>query len=135
MQACYDDNATFSDAVFTGLNAKQTQAMWEMLIRAGKDLRLEFKNIRADEKSGSAEWVAYYTFSRTGRRVTNRIKAEFLFHNGKIIQHKDHFDFYKWASQALGLPGILLGWTRFIRNKIRSAAMKNLSDFMATKKP
>jgi len=134
MQACYDDRATFSDAVFEGLTATETRAMWEMLIKSGKDLSLDFENIWADDKSGRAEWVAHYTFSRTGRKVTNHIKAEFLFQSGKIIQHKDHFNFYRWASQALGLPGILLGWTPFIRNKVRAAAMKNLVSFLQTRK-
>lgn len=130
MQNCYADKATFSDAVFQNLNASQVRAMWKMLILKGKDLELDFKNVSANEKQGSAEWIANYTFSKTGRKVENHIKAIFEFENGKIVKHIDSFDFYKWAKQALGLSGILLGWTSFLQNKVRQTAMKSLDDFM-----
>ncbi len=133
MQDCYADDATFTDSVFTNLNSKEVKAMWEMLIKSGKDLRLEFKNVAADEKNGSAEWKAYYTFSKTGNKVINKIKAGFVFENGKIIKHTDDFDFYTWAKQSLGITGLLLGRTSFLKNKIRSAARQNLDQFMAAK--
>lgn len=130
MQACYADDATFSDSVFVGLNAAQVRAMWEMLIRRGKDLQLEFSNVFADAQSGSAQWVATYTFSATGHKVINRIQARFEFRDGKIIRHTDSFDFYTWARQALGVTGLLLGWTSFLKNKVRQGAMKNLAAYM-----
>lgn len=133
MQDCYADNATFSDAVFQNLNSAQVRAMWEMLITRGKDLELRFQNISADEKSGSCEWIANYTFSQTGKKVENHIKANFEFENGKIIKHLDTFDFYKWSSQALGITGTLLGWTSFLKNKVQQKAMKSLSEFMDSK--
>ena len=133
MQDCYADNATFSDEAFVNLNSAQVKAMWEMLISRGKDLQIRFQNVSADEKSGSCEWIANYTFSKTGRKVENHIKANFEFENGKIVKHLDHFDFYKWSSQALGLPGKLLGWTSFLKNKVRQTAMKSLDDFMNSK--
>jgi hypothetical protein len=133
MQDCYADNATFSDEAFQNLNSAQVKAMWEMLIKRGKDLQIRFQNVTADEKSGSCEWIANYTFSQTGRKVENHIKANFEFENGKIVKHIDSFDFYKWSSQALGLPGKLLGWTSFLRNKVRQTAMKSLADFMDSK--
>jgi ketosteroid isomerase-like protein len=133
MQECYADNATFSDPVFNNLNSHQVKAMWEMLLKTGKDLRLEFKNVQANDKTGSAEWIAYYTFSRTGNKVINRIKAGFVFENGKIIKHTDHFDFYAWAKQSLGKTGLLLGWTPFLKNKIKATAIRNLDEFMRTK--
>ena len=133
MQECYADNAVFSDEVFTGLNATQVRSMWEMLCIRGKDLELEFKNVTADGRTGSAEWIANYTFSKSGKKVENRIKADFVFENGKIIKHTDHFSFYRWSGQALGLSGLLLGWTPFLKNKVRATAMKGLNDFMNKK--
>ncbi|MCI0751446.1 MAG: hypothetical protein L0Y35_06375, partial [Flammeovirgaceae bacterium] len=70
------------------------------------------------------------TFSRTGRFVHNRIHAKFVFRDGKIIRHKDSFDFWRWASQALGPVGLLLGWTPMIKSKVRSTARGSLTKFM-----
>ncbi len=130
MQGCYADNATFTDEVFQNLNSPQVRAMWEMLCKTGKDLKLDFKNITANDTTGSAEWTAWYTFSKTGKKVENRIKADFKFQDGKIIQHRDHFSFAKWAGQALGFTGILLGGTDFLKNKVRKTAIQSLEHFM-----
>jgi len=132
MQDCYAADATFSDPVFTNLNAAEVRSMWAMLLKSGKDMRIEFKNIRDDETGTQAEWDAWYTFSATGHRVHNCINASFIIENGKIIKHTDHFSFYNWAKQALGFTGLLLGWTSFIKNKIKAKARKNLENFMAS---
>ena len=133
MQDCYSDQATFSDPVFTDLNAQQVRAMWAMLIQSGKDMRVEFTAVKATENGGTAHWDAYYTFSATGRKVWNQVDAVFIIENGKIVQHQDHFDFYKWSKQALGLPGILLGWTSFLRNKVKKQASEKLAAYMSRK--
>lgn len=130
MQASYANNAIFSDPVFEDLNAVEVRAMWEMLITRAKDLQLEFKNIEANDATGSAEWIAVYTFSATGKKVVNKIKATFVFNKGKIVQHKDNFDFYAWAKQALGFKGLLLGQTSFLHNKVKQQAKNNLIKFM-----
>jgi ketosteroid isomerase-like protein len=130
MQNCYADDATFSDPVFENLNAAEVRAMWQMLITRATDLELQFEKIEADERSGSAEWIATYTFTSTGKKVINKIKANFVFENGKIKEHKDSFDFYKWAKQALGFKGLLLGWTSFLHNKVKQHARNNLVRFM-----
>jgi len=131
MQDCYADNASFTDPVFTNLNALEVKSMWAMLLKNGRDLRIEFKNIREDESGTHAEWDAWYTFSATGNKVLNQIKASFIIENGKIVKHTDEFSFYKWASQALGFTGLLLGWTSFLKNKISTTAKENLTKFMA----
>lgn len=131
MQECYSDQATFNDAAFVNLNAKEVRAMWEMLIKGGKDMRVEFSNVRADEHGATAHWEANYTFSATGRKVLNQIDASFIIENGKILRHIDHFDFYTWSKQALGLPGLLLGWTSFLKNKVRKQASAKLAAYMA----
>jgi ketosteroid isomerase-like protein len=133
MQDCYADNAVFNDAVFKNLNADQVKAMWEMLIVKGKDLRIEYSLVSSSENLVSAHWDAFYTFSATGKKVINRIDANFEIANGKIVKHTDNFNFFTWSRQALGLPGILLGWTSFLNKKISAQAMKNLESFMQHK--
>lgn len=130
MQQCYHDEATFSDPVFQNLSSREVRAMWQMLISGSKDLRLEFNKVQATDGKGSAHWDAFYTFSRTGRPVINRIDATFEFKDGKILRHTDVFDLWKWSRQALGLPGLLLGWGPIVQNKVRATARKTLDQFL-----
>jgi len=134
MQTCYADDAVFSDEIFKNLNATQTRGMWEMLIKKGKDLVIEYKIIASSEKMLKAEWKATYLFSDRNRKVVNYINAEFLIENGKIVKHTDAFSFHKWARQALGFTGFVFGGTRFLKKKVRAGALKNLEKFIANKK-
>ena len=131
MQNSYADNATFNDPAFGDLNALQVRSMWEMLVGSSRDMIITFGQIKADEKTGTAEWIASYTFSGTGNKVVNKVKASFIIENGKIIRHQDHFNFYTWSRQALGLSGLLLGWTSFLKNKVRKTATGKLQKYMA----
>lgn len=135
MAACYAPQVRFSDPVFTDLQGPRAGAMWAMLCERGKDLKIEFRDVRADDRSGSAHWDAWYTFSGTGRPVHNSIDASFVFENGRIVQHTDRFDLHRWAGQALGPAGKLLGWTPFLQNKIRAMAAKNLDGWLEKKTP
>ena len=66
------------------------------------------------------------------RLVLNRIDARFVFdHKGLIVRHRDVFDFWAWSRQALGTPGTLLGWTPFLRAKVRTQANANLQKYLA----
>lgn len=133
MGACYHDDATFDDPAFPGLDAKGVRSMWHMLCERGKDLELTFSDIKADDTAGSAHWEADYTFSATGRKVHNVIDAAFEFKDGLIVRHVDTFSFWTWSRQALGAPGLLLGWTPFLKNKVQSQAGAGLRAFMAKK--
>lgn len=130
MAACYDPAVKFSDEVFTDLEGPRAAGMWRMLCERGKDLKIEFRDIVADESVGRARWDAWYTFSTTGRGVHNRIDASFEFKDGKIIRHRDSFDFWAWARQALGPLGALLGWSGFLKRRVRAQAAKNLDGFL-----
>lgn len=63
----------------------------------------------------------------------NRIKANFVFSDGKIVKHTDEFNFYHWVRQAFGLTGKLLGWTTFLKEKVRKRAIANLHAYMASR--
>ncbi|MFN7553268.1 MAG: nuclear transport factor 2 family protein [Pseudomonadota bacterium] len=130
MAACYAPDARFEDPVFS-LQGGAIGDMWRMLCTRGKDLAVEASGIEADAATGRANWVATYTFSGSGRRVVNRVDARFAFRDGLIVNHVDTFDLWRWAAQALGPAGLLLGWTPLLRNKIRAQAAQSLAKFGA----
>ena len=131
MAACYHDDAQFSDPVFPGLQGREVGAMWRMLCERGRDLKIEYRDVTSEGDRGGAHWEAWYTFTATGRSVHNRIDASFRFADGKIIEHTDVFDLWAWTRMALGLPGILLGWSPPIQNKVRATARKGLDAWLA----
>ncbi|MGH7701838.1 MAG: nuclear transport factor 2 family protein [Gemmatimonadales bacterium] len=129
MGACYAPTISFRDPVFV-LEGWRVGAMWRMLCERGVDLRIEARNIQADDTRGGAHWEAWYTFRATGRRVHNVIEAGFVFSGGRIVEHQDRFDLHRWAGQALGLKGRLLGWTPPVQRAIRGQAARALDDFI-----
>jgi ketosteroid isomerase-like protein len=131
MAACYAPNASFSDPVFSDLRQEEPGAMWRMLTQGGGDLEIQLVEHSADGDTGSAHWLADYTFSDTGRKVHNDVRASFRFQDGLIVQHRDAFDFYAWARQALGATGLLLGWTPIVQGAVRKKARARLDEFLA----
>ena len=130
MAACYHPEVHFYDEAFQDLKGFEASAMWQMLCTNARDLELIFSGISADDTKGCAHWEATYTFSATGRRVINLIDATFTFKDGKIIDHRDQFDFKKWLGMAFGLMGKLFGGTSFLQSKVRGTAKKNLQTFI-----
>jgi ketosteroid isomerase-like protein len=130
MTALYAPDARFSDPVFTDLRGEEPGAMWRMLTGRATDLRIELVDRSADDRTGSARWLADYTFAETGRPVHNDVQASFRFDRDLIAEHEDSFDFHKWARQALGTSGLLLGWTPLLRNAVRRRARGGLDKFM-----
>jgi ketosteroid isomerase-like protein len=133
MASCYASDIQFSDPVFPNLQGNEAADMWRMLTSKAQDFSLVFDGISADDKKGQAHWIATYTFSQTGRVVVNDIHASFIFRNGKIIRHHDHFDLWKWSRQALGNKGLLLGWTPMVKNAVKKQAAKGLYLFRLKK--
>jgi hypothetical protein len=66
------------------------------------------------------------------RPVRNIIDAAFVFKDGKIFQHQDSFDLWRWASMALGPTGKFLGWLPPVQASIRRTARQGLEKYMQT---
>lgn len=129
MAQLYAPDATFEDPAFGELSGEEAGDMWRMLTSRAEDLRVELADHAADGDSGSAHWIATYTF-RTGRHVVNDIHARFRFRDGKIVDHRDSFSFHKWARQALGPGGWVLGLP-VISGLVRGKARGDLESFRA----
>ena len=104
----YASDARFKDPAFGELSGTEAGDMWRMLTGRAEDLKVELPEHSADGDTGTAHWIATYTFS-TGRPVINDIHARFRFRDGLIVDHEDSFSFWRWARQALGPPGVILG--------------------------
>ena len=129
MAACYHPEVEFSDPVFPKLRGTEAADMWRMLAARATDLKIRFDVKGADDMRGSAHWDADYTFTKTGRKVNNSIDARFEFEGGLIRRHTDRFDLWRWSRMALGTPGLLLGWSPIVRNKVRKQATDGLEAF------
>src|SRR3954454_9207914 len=126
MAACYTPDAVFSDPVFGELRGDEPGRMWMMLTGRAKDLAITLAEHDADGERGTAHWLADYTFTATGRKVHNDVRARFRFRDGLIAEHHDAFSFHGWARQALGTTGLLLGWTPVLQAKVRRQAREGL---------
>lgn len=129
MAACYAPDARFSDPAFGELRGVEVGRMWRMLTERGEGLEVELHEHQADESSGTAHWVARYPFASTGRPVVNDIRARFSFRDDLIVEHDDRFDLRRWAAQALGPAGRILGLTPLLPLVVRRMARRQLAAF------
>lgn len=135
MVGCYAPGIVFEDPAFGQLEGERAKSMWRMLLERSKgNIKITFSHVKANERSGSAHWVAEYVFAQTGRPVVNVISAEFEFEDGKIIKHTDQFSLWKWSRQALGWKGWLLGWSGFMKKQIQKQTGQLLKAYMKNKK-
>jgi len=131
MAALYAPDGHFRDPVFGDLTGAEAGAMWRMLTGRAEDLRVEL----VEHDATSARWIARYTFTQTGRHVVNDVRATFTIADGLIVDHVDRFSFWAWSRQALGAPGVLLGWTPMLRAKVGGSARQGLDAFMRRPQP
>jgi ketosteroid isomerase-like protein len=127
MAACYHPEVRFSDPAFPALSGPEAGDMWRMMASRAVDFRLEAGPHSASAGRGQG-------FAATGRRVANPIRSSFVFRDGLIVEQRDEFDFHAWARQALGLPGLLLGWTPWLRRKVQRQAAAGLAAFRAKRR-
>jgi ketosteroid isomerase-like protein len=131
MAACYTPDARFSDPVFEDLEGREVGGMWRMLCERSDDLSVELVDHGAEGDGGWANWVATYTFTQTGRPVVNDVRARMTFRDGLIAEHWDSFNLHHWTRQALGTPGLLLGWSPLVKRPVRRRARESLDEFLA----
>jgi ketosteroid isomerase-like protein len=131
MISCYHKEIEFEDPAFGKLKNDMPALMWKMLLdRAKGDLKITYGHVKAGEKNGSAKWEAHYHFGEKRRKVINRIQANFEFRDGLIYRHTDSFDVWKWSSQALGMSGYILGWSSYMKQKIRQKSLALLNSYI-----
>jgi uncharacterized protein len=128
MAKLYEPDGRFHDPVFGELTGDEAGDMWRMLTGRAEDLHVELADHEAVGDTGSARWIAQYTFTRTGRPVVNEVQAAFRFHDGRIAEHDDSFSFWGWARQALGPAGLVLGLPP-LSAMVQRRAREDLAEF------
>jgi hypothetical protein len=123
MASLYAPNAFFDDEVFS-LSGDEIGKMWRNLMTRAKTLKISYKITQVKIDKGTVELTARYDYE--GRPVVNEIRSEIELKDGKIIKQRDKFDFPRWAGQAFGWKGKLLGGFGFFRRKVSLEAAKKL---------
>ena len=131
MAACYAPTAQFRDPAFGELSGAEAGDMWRMLTGRAEDLSVDLADHDANDETGTAHWIAHYTFTDTGRPVVNDVRARFRFAAGLIVEHVDEFSFFAWSRQALGPLGLALGWTPLLPILVRRRTRGRLDAFRA----
>ena len=137
MGGLYDDAATFSDAAFGHLQDAKARAMWQMLFRNheknGTKPDFEVSAIEGDDSGGTAHWECRYPSPvRPALMVHNKVDAKFVIDasTGKILVHEDTFDWWEWASQALGAVGWALGGFEWFHKVVQNKTVATLDAFI-----
>jgi len=131
MSALYHEDGFFKDPAFGKLNALEAGSMWKMLLERSKgELAVTYTIIEETESAAKCRWEAQYSFGPKKRPIHNKITAYMKFRDGKIIEHIDKFDFWKWSRMALGPSGWFLGFTPIVKNKVNKTVKNLLADYM-----
>jgi len=134
MAEYYHEEANFSDPAFGTLNSNEVALMWKMLCHSARDLRVEYKIREVSESAARVHWEAFYSYGKMHRKIHNKVNASFKFKDNKIIRHLDKFSLWKWASQAMGTNGLLIGWTSFFKKRLQGQSKEMLQRFLAKQK-
>jgi ketosteroid isomerase-like protein len=136
LAACYAPDVVFEDPAFGRLEGKDAHDMWRMLMaRGGGATEVSFGDVQANGEKASANWMARYNYGPRRRMVVNEVHAEFIIKDGKIVKHTDTFNLWRWARQALGLNGLLLGWSAFFQARMNDTTRGLLADFQKVDNP
>ena len=131
MAACYAPDVVFEDPAFGRLTGRDPGDMWRMLCSGSGSPTVTFDVVESGPTSGTVRWTADYVFGPRRRPVHNEVVARLTVRDGLVVEHHDTFSFPTWARQALGLPGLLLGWSPLLQRKVRAGARERLAAYQA----
>lgn len=136
MAACYAYGARFEDPVFELQGHREIMGRWSLLFDhpapAADVWTLSFHSLHTLHNRGNARWEPTFVHLPTGRVVHNIVYSQFNFDDdGLITLQRDNFDFWRWARQAYGFLGLMMGWTPLLWDQARTQAHISLQDRLA----
>lgn len=109
MESLYHPDVRFKDMVFAYGDRAGTMKMWRQILSTpGIKMGVRIGEVDGDTVRG--HWAAEYQVF--GRPVHNELTFEMKVKDGKIVEHRDHSDWNRWAPQAFPagalftLPGL-----------------------------
>ncbi|KAH8923203.1 hypothetical protein BT69DRAFT_1262631 [Atractiella rhizophila] len=136
MSSCLSPTYTFSDPAFPDLDERMSKGMWCMFLENRETNKMVVKCGPAT-KTGENTWEYDYSvdYVLNSRPILNHMHATLTLSpsTNLITKQVDHFDFYAWARQALGVSGYLLGWTEMVKGQVRTRAKGRLEGFLKKK--
>ncbi len=146
MQNCYAHGVRFEDPIFNLNGDREIMAMWALLFGPGRlptdrtnkgqggltnTWAVDFHTVKTLQNHGSVRWEVTFRYAPTGRIVHNSVYSQFHFDDdGLILSQRDNFDFWRWARQAHGFLGMMLGWTPLMWDHAREQAEVSLQEVL-----
>jgi len=127
MASFYTEDASFKDEIFGEVTGQEIPKVWEVVHSTTSNFYLYFHIVNVNKNLATVNSQLSYTFKHTGRKIDISITSIFRFENGKIRHQVDEYSLWKWASQAFGVSGFLLGWNPKFKNKIRQSAQNTIA--------
>lgn len=127
--ACYHADIFYSDPLFPRLRGAAAGELWRMRLEALESLEIRLEEAQGDADGAHAVWSLLY--AQGPRTVAVRVRSMFGFRDGRISRHDDHFSFWRWAAQAYGARGAMLGWFGPFRWAVRRRLGRAFERFSA----
>lgn len=121
----YHSEAKYRDEIFD-FNGIEIHALWYNATLPEMDISVKLESIREEGDKVITEWEMRYTLDIIKRRINLKEKGVFEFKDEKIYRHTDTYDFWAWCTQAFGAIGRVMGWSNWLRNRVRNQARKSV---------
>ena len=128
MARLYAPDGRFKDPAFGELSGAEAGDMWRMLTGRAEDLKRRARRALGRGRHGHRPLDRHATRSARAGRWSTTSTPRFRFRDGLIVEHEDSFSFWRWARQALGPAGLMLGLPPMNR-LVRRRAREDLAEF------
>lgn len=128
--SCYAPDAVFSDPLHGLLDAEMLFKKWHLFLEQAQELELTYGPITVlDDEYFTSDWAMSYAKSPMGKKLKVKLKGKSFFRlkDLQIIEHSDAYRFSTLIAQTHGWKGYWLGWTGYMKRKVKLEALEELN--------